>query len=49
MKEEADESLYRLELLTEGNMIEENDKVSKAMKEAEELTAIFVSIKQRLT
>lgn len=43
--EEADESLYWLELLTEGDIITKDDNVASIMKETEELTAIFVSIK----
>ncbi|MEM9831562.1 MAG: four helix bundle protein [Bacteroidota bacterium] len=45
--EEADESFYWLELLIEGKMINKSGTIKALMKESEELTAIFVSIKQR--
>ncbi len=45
--EEADESLYWLELLTEGEIISKDQRVSALMQETEELLAIFVSIKAK--
>ena len=45
--EEADECSYWLELLTESSTIKENEKINGIMKETDELTAIFVSIKSR--
>ena len=43
--EEADESLYWLEIIKGANLVEENNlKVDDLIKEANELTAIFVSI-----
>ncbi|MGB3589261.1 MAG: four helix bundle protein [Tunicatimonas sp.] len=44
---EADESLYWLELLMEGKMINQNSALDVVMKETEELIALFISIKQR--
>lgn len=43
--EEADESLYWLELLTAGEIINKDLNISALMQETEELLAIFVSIK----
>ncbi|EIM62955.1 four helix bundle protein [Desulfobacter postgatei] len=40
--EEADETCFRLELIIEGNLLPES-KVQPLLKEADELTAIFVS------
>ncbi len=40
--EEADESLYRLELVRDGKLVPEN-KLSLLLKEADELTAILAS------
>jgi len=40
--EEADESLYRLELVRDGKLVPEN-KLSRLLKEADELTAILAS------
>jgi four helix bundle protein len=40
--EEADESLYWLELLRDGNLVPES-KLSSLLKEADELTAILAS------
>src|ERR1044071_9438591 len=40
--EEADESLYWLELVRDGNLVPE-DKLSVLLKEADELTAILAS------
>ena len=45
--EEADESLYWLELLTEGEIISKDPNISALMQETEELIAIFVSVKAR--
>ena len=45
--EEADESLYWLELLTEGEIINRDNNVISIMQETEELIAIFVSVKDR--
>jgi len=43
VEEEADETLYWLELLYESNIVSSN-KTKVLMKEADELTAIFTSI-----
>ena len=45
--EEADESLYWLELLTEGEIVPNNKQLVALKKETEEIIAIFVSIKDR--
>ncbi len=43
VEEEADETLYWLELLIETGLIKNGSAVQKLLKEADELTAIFVS------
>ncbi len=43
VEEEADESVYWIELVKESNLVNEN-RVSDLFKEATELTAIFTSI-----
>ncbi len=45
--EEADESCFWLELVDELSLVKDNDKVKRLLKEAEELTAIFNSIKYK--
>ena len=45
--EEADESQFWLELIDELNLSREKSKVITLLKEANELTAIFNSIKQK--
>ena len=51
IEEEADETVFWLELLIESRMVE-NDKIHDLMKEAHELTAIFTAsaktVRQRL-
>ncbi len=42
VEEEADESVYRIELIKESELIREN-KINDLLKEAHELTAIFTS------
>ena len=41
--EESDETLFWLELIEEGNIIEPEPRITKLKQEANELTAIFVS------
>ncbi len=43
VEEEADESVYWIELIKESDLIQEN-KISDILKEAHELTATFTSI-----
>ena len=45
--EEADESCFWLELIEDLSLVNDNEKVKKLLKEAEELTAIFNSIKYK--
>ena len=45
--EEADESCFWLELIVDLCLIKEKEKVEKLLQEAEELTAIFNSIKHK--
>ena len=42
VEEESDESLYWLELINESNLLP-SERLSEAMKEADELTAIFTA------
>lgn len=42
VEEESDETLFWLELITEGNLIKK-DKLQELIKEADELTAIFTA------
>lgn len=42
--EEADESLYWLEVINEADIVKKNELLTHLMKEANELTAIFVQI-----
>lgn len=42
--EEADESMYWLEILNDLNLIQDGNIVQKLINEANELTAIFVAI-----
>ncbi|MDE1191784.1 MAG: four helix bundle protein [Arachidicoccus sp.] len=42
--EEADESLYCLEIIHEVKLIDKNSMIKNLIKEANELTAIFVAI-----
>ncbi len=41
--EEADETLFWLEMIKEINLIQQNSELKKLMKEAGELVAIFVA------
>ncbi len=45
--EEADESCFWLEVIEELALVKDNNKVKDLLKEAEELTAIFNSIKYK--
>jgi len=45
--EEADESCFWLEVVEELALVKDNNKVKDLLKEAEELTAIFNSIKYK--
>lgn len=47
VEEEADESIYWLELIKESKLISE-EKISSLIKESNELTAIFTSIEKSL-
>ena len=48
VEEEADESIYWLELLSESKIMKDDTKVIILIKEANELTAIFSSISIKL-
>ena len=41
--EEADETLFWLEIIVELKIIDDNNELSRLLKEADELVAIFVS------
>lgn len=46
VNEEADETVYWLELIKESELIKNYDEIDKFLKEANELTAIFTSVRK---
>ncbi len=48
VEEEADESIYWLELISKSKIVKEESKILELLKEANELTAIFSSISTKL-
>ena len=45
--EEADECMFWLEIIKESRIMDDQETISTLLQEAEELTAIFVSIRQK--